>query len=130
MVPGRAGQDPGARHAADCRPGLGARATAGVVALAGFCGAFLLPFFKYPANPPAVGNPDTIGHRTTLYLMMILISLVVVIGVIVLARQLQPWLGTWDGTAVAVAFGRPGSPSLTAAPLEGTPSITPGARSA
>ena len=39
-----------------------------VVAAAGFAGVFLLPFLKYPANPPAVGDPDTIGRRTALYL--------------------------------------------------------------
>ena len=32
---------------------------------AAFFGAFLIPFRKYPANPPAIGNPSTIGSRTT-----------------------------------------------------------------
>ncbi len=39
------------------------------LAVAGFAGVFLLPFLKYPANPPAVGDPDTIGRRTALYLL-------------------------------------------------------------
>src|SRR5919202_2540516 len=30
-----------------------------------FAGAFLIPFVKYPANPPTVGDPATIGERTT-----------------------------------------------------------------
>jgi predicted cobalt transporter CbtA len=34
----------------------------------------LIPALKYPANPPAVGNPDTIGIRTTAYLLLIAVS--------------------------------------------------------
>ena len=34
----------------------------------------LIPALKYPANPPAVGNPDTIGVRTTAYLLLIAVS--------------------------------------------------------
>jgi hypothetical protein len=31
----------------------------------------LIPFLKYPANPPAVGDPDTIGDRTWAYLALL-----------------------------------------------------------
>jgi hypothetical protein len=51
------------------------RAAVGL-AVAGFAGVFLLPFLKYPANPPAVGSPDTIGRRTGLYLVAVAWSLV------------------------------------------------------
>ena len=37
---------------------------------------YLVPWLKYPANPPAVGNPDTIGERTALYLLLLAWSLV------------------------------------------------------
>src|SRR6266550_517717 len=50
---------------------LRSRALAGVLALAGFVVVELVPFLKYPANPPSVGDPDTIGRRTLLYLAMI-----------------------------------------------------------
>ncbi|MEM3087486.1 MAG: CbtA family protein [Halobacteria archaeon] len=30
--------------------------------------AFLLPFAKYPGNPPAVGNPETIHFRTAIFI--------------------------------------------------------------
>jgi hypothetical protein len=50
------------------------------VAAAGFAGVFLLPFLKYPANPPAVGDPDTIGRRTALYLVAVAWSLVATWG--------------------------------------------------
>jgi len=46
------------------------------VAVAGFAAVFLLPFLKYPANPPSVGDPDTIGRRTALYLVAVAWSLV------------------------------------------------------
>ncbi|RMF32396.1 MAG: hypothetical protein D6752_00245, partial [Candidatus Nitrosothermus koennekii] len=35
---------------------------------------FLVPFIKYPANPPAVGDPDSIYYRQTLYIAIIGIS--------------------------------------------------------
>jgi predicted cobalt transporter CbtA len=40
-----------------------------------FVVVFLVPFVKYPANPPSVGDPDTITKRTAVYLVMILVSL-------------------------------------------------------
>jgi predicted cobalt transporter CbtA len=37
----------------------------------------VVPFFKYPANPPGVGDPDTVGRRTVLYLALIALAYVV-----------------------------------------------------
>ncbi len=42
----------------------------------------LMPGLKYPPNPPAVGNPETIGYRTELYFVMMLLS----IGIVIAAR--------------------------------------------
>ena len=50
------------------------------LAAAGFAGVFLLPFVKYPANPPAVGDADTVGRRTALYLVAVAWSLVATWG--------------------------------------------------
>ena len=50
------------------------------LAATGFLAAFLLPFLKYPANPPALGDPDTIGRRTALYLVAVAWSLVATWG--------------------------------------------------
>jgi hypothetical protein len=36
---------------------------------------YLVPFVKYPANPPSVGDPTTIGTRTLLYVTVVAISL-------------------------------------------------------
>lgn len=44
------------------------RAAVGLAAAA-FTTVFLVPFLRYPANPPGVGDPDTIGRRTALYLL-------------------------------------------------------------
>lgn len=54
-----------------------------------FAGAFLIPFVKYPANPPAVGDPATIGDRTASYLAMVALSLIVVLAAWYAARRLR-----------------------------------------
>jgi hypothetical protein len=54
-------------------------ATAGLLALAGYVIVFAVPFLKYPANPPSVGDPETIGRRTALYLSMIAVSILAAI---------------------------------------------------
>ena len=41
-----------------------------------FATVALVPFLKYPANPPGVGDPDTITRRTMLYLVMLTWSIV------------------------------------------------------
>jgi predicted cobalt transporter CbtA len=79
----------------------GPRATAALLAGAGFCSIFLVPFLKYPANPPSVGNPDTIGYRTQLYFAMILISAVAAVGAIVLGRRLADRYTAWNATLLA-----------------------------
>ena len=35
---------------------------------------FFIPFLKYPANPPTVGDPSTIALRTSLYIAFLAIS--------------------------------------------------------
>lgn len=84
---------------------LGARATAALLALGGFVAVYLLPVLKYPANPPAVGDPETIGRRTALYFGMVAISLVVVVGGGVATRRLADRFGAWNAALLAVAGG-------------------------
>jgi hypothetical protein len=81
----------------------GVRATSLLVAAAGFVAVELVPFIKYPANPPAVGNPDTIGRRTALYFAMIGITVAAAIGATLLGRNLTARLSPWDATLVAAA---------------------------
>ena len=82
---------------------LGARATCGVVALVGFLTCSLVPFLKYPPNPPAVGSPDTIGQRTMLYVTMVALSVLLAVLAIKLGRALVPRLGAWNAVLGAVA---------------------------
>jgi predicted cobalt transporter CbtA len=46
-----------------------------LLALAGFAAIYYVPSLKYPANPPAIGESETIAYRTGLFFLMILISL-------------------------------------------------------
>jgi Probable cobalt transporter subunit (CbtA) len=46
-----------------------------LLALAAFTAIYYMPSLKYPANPPAVGEPATIGYRTGHFFLMILTSL-------------------------------------------------------
>jgi pimeloyl-ACP methyl ester carboxylesterase len=82
---------------------LGVRATSGLLALGAFVTITVVPFTKYPANPPAVGNPDTIDKRTILYLAMIAISVLAAIAAMRIRRDLLPRLGGWNATLLAVA---------------------------
>jgi Probable cobalt transporter subunit (CbtA) len=74
-----------------------------LVALFGFLGMFLIPFIKYPANPPAVGNHDTIRDRGALWVLMVVVSIVVLLLAVVLGQRMQTRLGTWNATLVAGA---------------------------
>ncbi|MFD0889965.1 CbtA family protein, partial [Streptosporangium algeriense] len=47
----------------------------GGLAAAAFVAVVLIPFVKYPANPPAVGDPETINQRTVLYLVAVAIGI-------------------------------------------------------
>jgi predicted cobalt transporter CbtA len=48
------------------------------LAAAGYVGIVLVPFLKYPPNPPAVGDPETITRRTVTYLLTLVIGLLAV----------------------------------------------------
>jgi predicted cobalt transporter CbtA len=81
---------------------LGARATAVLVAVLGFTSVCLAPFLKYPANPPAVGRGDTIGQRTTLYFLMLLISVLAAVTAVLAGRSLLARLDPWNATLAAI----------------------------
>lgn len=59
------------------------------LAAALFAGSALLPFLKYPSNPPGVGDPSTIGGRTSAYFAMVTLSLLAVLGAWLAARYLR-----------------------------------------
>lgn len=55
------------------------------LAAAGFTGLTLLPFLRYPANPPGVGDAGTVDERTTYWLAAVAIG---VLGML-LAHQVH-----------------------------------------
>ncbi|MER7658494.1 CbtA family protein [Streptomyces albidoflavus] len=82
---------------------FGPRATAAFVALGGLIAVYVVPFLKYPANPPAVGDGDTIGKRTALFFLLVLLSVLLAVGAVLLGRRLAPRLGNWNATVAAGA---------------------------
>jgi hypothetical protein len=79
------------------------RLTAAVLALGAYLTVTVVPFTKYPANPPTVGNPDTIDKRTILFLTMIAITILAAVAAARLRRELLGRLGAWNAALVAVA---------------------------
>jgi putative cobalt transporter subunit CbtA len=80
---------------------LRARSLALLVAGGGFLGVYLVPFLKYPADPPSIGHPETIGVRGTLYVVMVACSLAFLGGAVWLGRRLRPRFGNWNATLLA-----------------------------
>ena len=84
---------------------------------------FLIPFLKYPANPPTVGDADTVVLRQTLYLLFIAISGFSAVGFFVLYKKLQNKKKgfAFIGYAVfitTVFFIMPPSPDEVTAPMD------------
>jgi hypothetical protein len=78
-----------------------ARTLALIVTGLGFMGIYMVPFCKYPANPPAIGHSFTISTRAQLYLVMVGCAIVFIILAAILARRLQPRFGTYNATLIA-----------------------------
>jgi len=82
---------------------LSPRAVSALLAAAGFVAVYVVPTLKYPANPPAVGEADTIGYRTALYFLMLLISVAAMTGAIILRQRLVIRHGAWSAALLAAA---------------------------
>jgi len=80
---------------------FGPRSTAALMAILGLIAVYVVPNLKYPANPPSVGDPATIGPRTALYFSMIAISLAAMIAAGVLRLRLLPRYGAWNAFLIA-----------------------------
>ena len=50
---------------------------------------FFIPFFKYPANPPTVGEPGTIAFRATTYALFVALSGGGAIGFSILYKKMK-----------------------------------------
>lgn len=74
------------------------------LAAAAFVAVVLVPFLKYPANPPAVGDPATINQRTVLYLTAVAIGILAVAAGVAahrVAARGEAWL-RWLAGGVAL----------------------------
>ncbi|MBC8752723.1 hypothetical protein OKW43_001006 [Paraburkholderia sp. WC7.3g] len=80
---------------------LSVRALSAWLALGAFIALVIVPNLKYPANPPSVGDPETIGTRTGLFFLMIAISLATMVFSLKVRRRAAAKLGAWNGSIVA-----------------------------
>jgi len=96
-----------------------------VLAALGFLVFTLAPALKIPANPPAVGDPETVNRRTLLYVLAILVALALVLGAFALDKLLvdRGFSGPVRSTLVAVAFAAVAGAVLALTP--GTPDTIP-----
>ncbi|MDX3800244.1 CbtA family protein [Streptomyces sp. AK04-3B] len=78
------------------------RATALLLSGAALLTVYVVPFLKYPANPPAVGDHDTIAKRTTLYFLMMVLAVLLAVAAVIAGKRIAPGLGAWYATVVAV----------------------------
>ena len=83
---------------------------------------YLIPFLKYPANPPTVGDADTVVLRTILYLSFIAISGIGAFVFYKLSTKFQnnkKYLGLFGyvGFIVIVFFIMPENPDEITAPM-------------
>jgi predicted cobalt transporter CbtA len=75
-----------------------------LLAVGAFTAVYLVPFVKYPPNPPAVGQADTIAARTGWYLVAVLSSVALAVGAVWLARRLTARFGVCDAWLMAAGI--------------------------
>lgn len=75
-----------------------------VVAAIGFVSVALVPFLKYPAAPPAVGNGETIGERTGLFFGFLLLSIFTAVVATFVAVKLRNRVSTYAGVVSGIAL--------------------------
>jgi hypothetical protein len=77
------------------------RVLALLIAGAGFAGIYLVPYLKYPANPPAIGHEQTIQARGFLYLAMVVISVITLAVAVLAAVRLSRRHGGWNAALLS-----------------------------
>jgi hypothetical protein len=82
---------------------LGPQATSVLLGFISFVTIYLVPALKYPANPPSVGEPETIKFRTATYFLMMAISVACTLGAWFLRKRLEPQYGGWYASLMAIA---------------------------
>lgn len=110
-------------------PRLGAATPMGAAVRLGWVGfatVVLVPFLKYPANPPAVGDPATVNQRTLAYFAALALSILLSWAVWRLHTELRtgPVARAWAaaglyGAGLAVIFlALPANPDPLDAPAD------------
>ena len=87
---------------------------------------FLIPMLKYPANPPTVGDPETIYERQNLYVTFTMISSFIALGLAFLyqridGRPLRKFVIIsiiYSGMIGGVFITMPNNPDQIFAPIE------------
>jgi predicted cobalt transporter CbtA len=82
---------------------ISAQATAAILAMVGYLVVYVVPFLKYPASPPSVGNAETISERTGAYFGMVLLSLALALAATYLGHRLRSHLNAWNAILFASA---------------------------
>jgi predicted cobalt transporter CbtA len=83
--------------------GLSPQSSSALLAALGFVAVYLVPSLKYPANPPAIGDPETIGVRTALYFTMVAISIAAMVAATSIKRPLTARFGNWSAALIVAA---------------------------
>lgn len=78
------------------------RVSAVLLAASAFAVVVLVPFLKYPANPPAVGQDGTIGDRTALHFGFLALSLVAALLAAATSRTLADRFGAGPGALLGI----------------------------
>jgi hypothetical protein len=81
--------------------GVPPRLLAVLLAAGMFLSLYVIPFLKYPPNPPAVSLEGTIQQRTLLYLLMVVLSAALLVAAVYLGLRLAPRFGGWSATMIA-----------------------------
>jgi predicted cobalt transporter CbtA len=86
---------------------------------------YIVPAIKYPANPPGVGDPETIGARQNLYIAYLSISGFSALGLALLYRKMgavqskrASIAAAYAGIMLTAYFAIPANPDAITAPMD------------
>lgn len=76
------------------------RVTSALLAGGAFLTLVIVPMIKYPANPPSVGDSDTIGVRTALFTIMIVLSVLALMIAATVGRKMATRMNGWNAALI------------------------------
>jgi predicted cobalt transporter CbtA len=82
---------------------VGPRTLAAAMAMLAFLVIAVVPALKYPPNPPAVGQPDTIQIRTAAYFVMLVASVIATVVAFRVKAMLSERIGGFDAVLAGIA---------------------------